>query len=150
MRVGSDLKKEEIWKVSAAVVMFLKIQLCASGAEAKRERWWTKALLLETATRGRTRDLAYPAELQQNLVIGVPCSFATVSWEVLHCIFPCLKLSVHLEDFKALLNTGLPWAVFDLFLYKLSWVSTAWICCLVDHSSFGLKIGLATVSNFTL
>lgn len=50
MSVGSDLRKEEIWKVSAAVVRFLNIQLCASDAEAKRERSWAEAGLLGTAT----------------------------------------------------------------------------------------------------
>lgn len=48
------------------------------------------------------------------------------------------------------MNTRLPWAVIDLFLYEFSWVRTAWNCCLVDHSCFGLKIDVAAMSNFTL
>lgn len=43
----------------------------------------------------------------------------------------------------------MPWAVFDLF-YVWVWVRTAWNCCLVDHSCFGLKIGVAAMLNFAL
>lgn len=145
MSVCSDLSKAESLKVSPAMAGFLNTQSCATGAEVMWKRWQVEALLLGTAT-------VFVAEPETWLIMQShrhplqPCSsslakFFTASFFSWSLVF-LLKIS------------GLSWTLDCLEQSLAAFCSSfpGWGRNenIVDCSGFGLKIGLAAMSNFAL